>query len=78
MFDRDSDASSEVTVPDAEGEPGDDEIKMVLDKVNARRFIHAEHGEGLNSLEEEAINGFGIRLRHGSLGLVRLKEQATA
>ncbi|KAI9061696.1 FAD/NAD(P)-binding domain-containing protein [Trametes sanguinea] len=48
------------------------EIKMVLDKVNARRVIHAEHGNGLNSLEEEELVGFSLRLRQGRLGLRRM------
>ncbi|RPD58673.1 FAD/NAD(P)-binding domain-containing protein [Lentinus tigrinus ALCF2SS1-6] len=45
------------------------EIRMVLDKVNARRVIHAEHGNGLNSLEEEAFGGYVLRLKRGELGL---------
>ncbi|CAL1711240.1 unnamed protein product [Somion occarium] len=49
----------------------DSEVKMVLDKVNARRVIHAEHGEGLNSLEQEAVAGFVVRLVRGNLGLTR-------
>ncbi|KAI0674899.1 FAD/NAD-P-binding domain-containing protein [Trametes maxima] len=48
------------------------EIKMVLDKVNARRVIHAEHGNGLNSLEEEGLAGYALRLRRGTLGLRRV------
>ncbi|KAH9859007.1 FAD/NAD-P-binding domain-containing protein [Lenzites betulinus] len=48
------------------------EIKMVLDKVNARRVIHAEHGNGLNSLEEEALGGLALRLVRGRLGLRRV------
>ena len=48
------------------------EIRMVLDKVNARRVIHAEHGNRLNSLEEEELGGFVLRLRRGELGLRRL------
>ncbi|EMD33059.1 hypothetical protein CERSUDRAFT_108283 [Gelatoporia subvermispora B] len=47
------------------------EVKMVLDKVNARRVIHAEHGSGLNSLEQESLDGFVVRLRRGQLGLQR-------
>ena len=49
-----------------------DEARMVLGKVNARRVIHAEHGNGLNSLEEEELGGFVLRLRRGELGLRRL------
>ncbi|PIL36293.1 hypothetical protein GSI_01956 [Ganoderma sinense ZZ0214-1] len=45
------------------------EIRMVLDKVNARRVIHAEHGNGLNSLEEEELNGYVLQLKRGELGL---------
>jgi len=47
------------------------EVKMVLEKVNARRVIHAEHGNGLNSLEEEAVEGLVVRLQRGRLGLTR-------
>lgn len=49
----------------------DAEMRMVLEKVNARRVIHAEHGNGLNSLEEEAVDGFVVRLERGELGLRR-------
>ncbi|TCD62537.1 hypothetical protein EIP91_006764 [Steccherinum ochraceum] len=49
----------------------DTEMKMVLDKVNARRVIHADHMEGLNSLEQEDLEGFVVRLVRGRLGLVR-------
>ncbi|KZT04732.1 FAD/NAD(P)-binding domain-containing protein [Laetiporus sulphureus 93-53] len=55
----------------AERIEADAEVKMVLDKVNARRVIHSEHGNGLNSLEEEAVDGFVVRLRRGQLGLRR-------
>ena len=48
-------------------------MKMVLEKVNARRVIHAEHGEGLNSLEQETVEGMVIRLRRGGLGLERVR-----
>lgn len=47
------------------------ELSMVLNKVNARRVIHAEHGNGLNSLEEEELAGYALRLRRGELGLRR-------
>ena len=49
------------------------EIRMVLDKVNARRVIHAEHGNGLNSLEEEELNGYVLQLRRGELGLRKVE-----
>ena len=45
-------------------------MRMVLDKVNARRLIHAEHGEGLHNLEEEDVQGLVVRLVQGKLGLV--------
>ncbi|KAK7691668.1 hypothetical protein QCA50_005067 [Cerrena zonata] len=69
-------------VPEEEeegGETEDDEeevseMKMVLDKVNARRVIHAEHG-GLNGLESEAVAGFVVRLVRGDLGLSRAAAQ---
>ncbi|KAF7799925.1 hypothetical protein EIP86_011168 [Pleurotus ostreatoroseus] len=59
---------------DGEGE-GDEEIRLVLEKVNARRVIHAEHGEGMNSLEEEAVEGRVVRLVRGRLGLVGALDQ---
>jgi len=49
----------------------DSEVKMVLEKVNARRVIHAEHGNGLNSFEEEAVEGFVVRLQRSQLGLMK-------
>lgn len=60
---------------DGEGSDGDEEIRLVLEKVNARRVIHAEHGEGTNSLEEEAIGGLVVRLVRGQLGLVRVDQR---
>lgn len=51
----------------------DAEMLMVLEKVNARRVIHAEHGNGLNSLEEEAVDGFVVRLERGALGLRKVE-----
>lgn len=57
---------------EVDGKAGEhDQMMMVLEKVNARRVIHAEHGEGLNSLEREAIAGMVMRLQRGQLGLVR-------
>lgn len=49
----------------------DKEMRMVLEKVNARRVIHVDHMEGLNSLEQEDVSGFVVRLSRGELGLVR-------
>ncbi|CCM00155.1 uncharacterized protein FIBRA_02183 [Fibroporia radiculosa] len=45
------------------------EVKMVLEKVNARRVIHSEHGNGLNCLEEEVVEGLVVSLCRGQLGL---------
>ena len=63
-------ARSVSSASEGDDEGDDDEVKMVLDKVNARRVIHAEHGEGLNSLEQEALGGLVVRLVRGQLGLV--------
>lgn len=49
------------------------EVQRMLERMNARRFIHREHG-GLHSLEEESLGaGYRIRLECGRLGLVRGK-----
>ncbi|EPQ54055.1 FAD/NAD P-binding domain-containing protein [Gloeophyllum trabeum ATCC 11539] len=45
-------------------------IKMVFDKVNARRVIHSDHS-GIGGFEEEALGGLVARLVQGNLGLVR-------
>ena len=50
----------------------DSEVKMVLEKVNARRVIHAEFSRGVHSLEQEAVGGMLIRLKRGELGLRRV------
>ncbi|KAI0090520.1 hypothetical protein BDY19DRAFT_991965 [Irpex rosettiformis] len=54
------------------GEESDSEVKMVLEKVNARRVIHADMSTGVHSLEQEAVDGMLIRLKRGELGLVRV------
>lgn len=71
-------SASSVSELDAADEGGEDEVRMVLDKVNARRVIHAEHGEGLNCLESEALGGLVVRLERGSLGLKRVGDGETA
>ncbi|KDQ55196.1 hypothetical protein JAAARDRAFT_196058 [Jaapia argillacea MUCL 33604] len=49
-----------------------DDVKLVLDKVNARRVIHAEHS-GLGAFENEAlVGGLVGRLVRGKLGLRKL------
>ena len=57
--------------PKAKNEDEESEMRMVLEKVNARRVIHSEHGTGLNSMEQENVAGFVVRLVRGQLGLVR-------
>ncbi|KAH9940367.1 FAD/NAD(P)-binding domain-containing protein [Epithele typhae] len=47
------------------------DIRMVLDKINARRVIHAEHADALHNLEAEELAGFVMRLERGQLGLRR-------
>ncbi|EJF65204.1 FAD/NAD(P)-binding domain-containing protein [Dichomitus squalens LYAD-421 SS1] len=59
-------------IPEAGADP-QSEIRMVLNKVNARRVIHAEHGNGLNSLEEEELGGYVLRLKRGELGLRKVE-----
>ncbi|TFK75466.1 FAD/NAD(P)-binding domain-containing protein [Pluteus cervinus] len=47
------------------------ETKMLLDKINARRLIHAEYG--LHNLEEEPLDGYAVRLEVGDLGLIQVQ-----
>ncbi|KAI0711652.1 hypothetical protein C8Q76DRAFT_652958 [Earliella scabrosa] len=51
------------------------EIRNVLGKVNARRIVHAEYGNGLNTLEAEDFDGYVLRLKKGQLGLQRLQTE---
>ncbi|KAK0212621.1 FAD binding domain-containing protein [Desarmillaria ectypa] len=44
--------------------------KLVLDKVNARRVVHAEYG--IHNLESENLDGYVVRLKKGSLGLEKI------
>ncbi|KAJ6593576.1 hypothetical protein B0H19DRAFT_25711 [Mycena capillaripes] len=46
------------------------ETRMVLNKINARRVIHAEYA--INNLESEPIAGYVVRLEKGRLGLTLL------
>jgi hypothetical protein len=46
------------------------ETRMVLNKINARRVVHAEYA--INNLESEPIAGYVVRLEKGRLGLSRL------
>ncbi|GLB37388.1 putative tryptophan halogenase [Lyophyllum shimeji] len=45
------------------------ETKMVLDKINARRVVHAEYR--VNNMESEPIGGYVMRLQRGRLGLLK-------
>ncbi|KAF8907986.1 hypothetical protein CPB85DRAFT_1376443 [Mucidula mucida] len=42
--------------------------KLVLDKINARRVVHAEYD--VNNLEAEPLDGYVVHLRTGQLDLV--------
>ncbi|KAF9524017.1 FAD binding domain-containing protein [Crepidotus variabilis] len=45
------------------------ETRLVLNKINARRVVHAEYA--INNLELEPLEGFAIRLERGKLGLTQ-------
>ncbi|KAF7362166.1 hypothetical protein MVEN_00562700 [Mycena venus] len=51
------------------------ETRMVLNKINARRVVHAEYA--INNLESEPIAGYVVRLEKGRLGLTRSNVSAT-
>lgn len=46
------------------------ETKMVLNKINARRVVHAEYA--INNLESEPLGGYVVRLDRGNLGLTKV------
>lgn len=47
------------------------EVQRVLERMNARRFIHREH-IGLHCIEDESLGaGYRMRLERGRLGLVQ-------
>ncbi|KAJ7668518.1 FAD binding domain-containing protein [Mycena polygramma] len=50
------------------------ETRMVLNKINARRVVHAEYA--INNFESEPIAGYVVRLEKGRLGLTRLDVSA--
>jgi hypothetical protein len=59
---------------DSDIEPASDpekasDVKMVLDKVNARRLMHPEYE--INNVESEPLGGYVVRLARGQLGLVK-------
>jgi len=45
-----------------------EDLKLVLDQINGRRVVHREYS--INNFEVEDIDGFIVRLRRGSLGLM--------
>jgi flavine halogenase len=45
------------------------ETRLVLNKINARRVVHAEYA--INNLESEHLGGFVVRLEKGRLGLAK-------
>jgi len=63
--------------PVADVERGEWDMKTILEKVNARRAIHSEHGNGVHNFEDEPLGqsgtdrGWVARLDRGRLGLVR-------
>ncbi|KIK61206.1 hypothetical protein GYMLUDRAFT_43286 [Collybiopsis luxurians FD-317 M1] len=50
-------------------EASEEQSKMVLNKINARRLVHPEYA--INNLEAEELVGYVVRLEKGRLGLVR-------
>jgi hypothetical protein len=56
---------------DADAGGAEAEVQRILELINARRFIHREHG-GLHYLEEESLGaGYRLRLECGRLGLMQ-------
>lgn len=70
-FDSDSDTDGDQSSSESDGVI---ETRMILEKINARRVIHAEYR--LNNLEVEPISGFVMRLERGILGLAKTTHQA--
>jgi hypothetical protein len=46
-------------------------VRMVTEQVNARRVVHREYL--VNNLGAEEINGYGVTLQRGSLGLSKVE-----
>lgn len=70
------------TTPDVQSDArnpgcGELDMKTILEKVNARRVIHSEHGNGVHNFEDEPLGqsgtdgGWVARLDRGRLGLAR-------
>ena len=72
------DFQSNARIPEADSGRGEWDMKKILEKVNARRVIHSEHGNGVNNFEDEPLGqsgtdgGWAARLGKGRLGLVRV------
>ena len=62
----------------ADPECGELDMRRILEKVNARRVIHSEHGNGVSNFEDEPLGepptggGWVARLERGKLGLVHV------
>lgn len=52
---------------DSDEEEGFAETRVVLEKINARRVVHAEYS--INNLEIEYLEGLAVVLEQGKLGL---------
>jgi hypothetical protein len=52
------------------------ETKRVLDKINARRVVHAEYA--IHNLESEPLEGYVVHLEKGRLGLLRLEAPSSS
>lgn len=61
-----------------DSECGELDMRRILEKVNARRVIHSEHGNGVSNFEDEPLGqpgdggGWVARLERGKLGLVHV------
>ncbi|KIJ65857.1 hypothetical protein HYDPIDRAFT_109904 [Hydnomerulius pinastri MD-312] len=62
--------SAGINLSEDGGSAQEDEVKLVMEQVNARRVLHREYA--VNNLEAEEINGYAVRLERGSLGLVKV------
>ena len=56
-------------------DPRDEEAKLVLSEVNARKPIHTMYNSTRN-FGDEALDGFIVRVERGRLGLVRAEPHA--
>ena len=71
------DFQSDAKNPATDSGRGEWDMKTILEKVNARRVIHSEHGNGVHNFEDEPLGqsgtdrGWVARLDRGRLGLVR-------